>query len=333
MTIHPRVPAGPAPTLALTLLVLALGGLAWESRILLRGRDEAEALRQRAAELTKRIDGQRTEIDRLKTQIQVWEAGAPTKESGEKSPEAQVNLWADQLVRLRKFFADHPDQAIPELDLLSELDWLRLARAAQFEEPDGSRKAYASLRNAARAQFSTLLSAAITKYRAAHDSVLPTSTSELAPYLKPGVDPAILNRYRMILSGKTDDYSTDFFTAEFFTTETGQAIDERYDSRYYIGPSVSAVQTWLGGELQDSKQEARIAFAKANEGKKHVAGPTENLTELLPYITSPVHRDYLAATAAYTGSHGGKSPAKAEDLLPYLSSPESRSFAERLFLR
>lgn len=331
----PRLPASSGQSLALpvTLLAIALSGVAWESRILFRGRDEAVVLQLHAAELVSRIGGQRTEIERLKAQLQVWEADVGTKSgSAGETPEVQVNRWADQLIRYRKFFADHPDQTIPDLSLLSDLDWLRLARAAQLEDPETSRQAFAAARNEARTRFSDLLSAAMTKYRAAHDNLLPASTGELADYLKPGVDPSLLGRYRMILNGRVPD-STDFFSAEFFTTEMGPAIDERYDSRYYIGPSVSVVQTWLGGELQDSKQEARIALAKANGGPKHVAGPTENIAELLPYITSPVHREYLAATVAYAGSHGGAAPSKAEDLFPYLGSVEGRSFAERLFLR
>lgn len=309
------------------LLALTLGGVIWETRVLFLWRDEGGNLQKSATDLTARIGRQRDEIGRLRAQIQVWQAGtgSSAKASEPGSPEAQVSQWASQLGKFRKYFADHPDQAIPEMSLLTQLDWLRLVRTAQLDDASESRKAYAKVRNEARGKFNALLSPVLRKYLAEHDGILPPSTAELAPYLDPSIDPAIIGHYRMIFSGKSD--ATDGY---YYTAENGPPADENYDTRYYMGRSNGAITGWLDGDLLESKQAARIAYNQSHEDTKYVTGPNENLSELLPYITSPVHRAYLAATIAYASANGGKRPQQAGDLSPYVSDSETRGFAEKI---
>lgn len=309
----------------LVWLLAAVAGLETWSGWLHRAEDRA--LQGRAAELQARIRDQRKDLTGLLTQVRLWEGARPapageTEKAG-TAAERAVDRWIDQLNRTQKFFAEHPDQGIPEMSLLSPSDWLRLSREVRFDDSAEDRKALASFRNEARSRLSDQLESALGKYVTTHDGMLPESANDLAGLLSPGVDPALLDRYRLLVSGRASDAAGLYLFAE-----QGPPADERYDNRWYFGiDAPHMVQTWLGGELQDARQEAQLAFTRSHDGAK-----PKDTADLVPFVTSPLYREYFAATAAFTAAKGGKAQSLA-DVLPYLTSDEARALAERVYRR
>jgi len=305
-------------TLFLSLIMAA--GVILGKRFEQRRHAEAIELGRTTLELAATIKRQKAEIEDLKSQIRVWEAApraSPTDTASGRASE--ISAWAERLSQLRHFFADHPEQSIPEMRLVSSQQWLFWARTGKTDTPEELRKSAAAIRNSARGLMVGEMEKALPKYLAAHDGVLPASPADLAPFLGPEVDTEMLERYRMLIRGRASDNQ-----GNLVLSEQVPATDEHLDVRYYFGiETFDSAMGWVQGELQEARQDARIAFAQAN-GRKN-----QNMAELLPYIASPAHRGYLEATLAYSTANAGKSASSLQELQPFLSTPEAKSFAER----
>lgn len=124
----------------------------------------------------------------------------------ESSPE---HLWASRVLLMRQLLEEMPAQKIPELQLLTLLDWIQVARTAELDTANRIRTAFVTLRSAARRRFSEILRPALRAFVAASGGTLPADVRQLAPHLPPGTDVTILSRYEMVRTGKagaTDEY-------------------------------------------------------------------------------------------------------------------------------
>lgn len=309
---------------ALSVVLIAVSGVTWEWQLERHRRAEESELNQAALELAAAIKRQKAEIDGLKSQIRVWEAAIPGDSPIDDATgrTGEITTWADNLSKLRRFVAEHPEQTIPQMRLNgSPQDWLFWARTEKTDTPEALRQVMADIRNGARGLMMERMEKALPKYLAAHDGILPASPADLAPFLGSEVDAEMLGRYRMLISGKASENQ-----GNLVLSEKAPPTDERLDTRYYFGiETFGLAMGWAQGELQEARQDARIAFAQAN-GRKN-----QGAAELLPYISSPVHRGYLEATLAYSAAHAGKTANSLADLQPFLLTPEAKMFAERFW--
>ena len=307
---------------ALSVVLILASGATWEWHLERRRRAEEADLRRAALELAAVIKRQKAEIEDLKSRIRVWEVApgdSPIVNSAARAGE--IMAWADSLGKLRRFVADHPEQTIPQMRLVSPQEWLFWARTEKTDTPQALRELAADMRNTARGLMMEQMEKALPKYLTAHDGILPPSPTDLAPFLGPDVDAEMLGRYRMLVSGKASENQ-----GNLVISEKAPPTDERLDTRYYFGIETFGIATgWAQGELQEARQDARIAFAQAN-GRKN-----QGVAELLPYISSPAHRGYLEATLAYSTAHAGKAAGSLTDLQPFLPTLEARVFAERFW--
>lgn len=308
---------------ALSIVLILASGVTWEWRLVRSRQAEAADLNQTARELAAAIKRQKAEIEDLKSQIRVWEATPGASPTGATTSRAnEITAWAENLGKLRRFVAEHPELTIPQMRLNgSPQDWLFWARTEKTDTPEALRHVMADIRNGARGLMIEQMEKALPKYLAAHDGTLPTLPADLAPFLGPEVDAEMLGRYRMLISGKASENQ-----GNLVLSEKAPPTDERLDTRYYFGiETFGLAMSWTQGELQEARQDARIAFAQAN-GRKN-----QGVAELLPYISSPAHRGYLEATLAYSAAHAGKAAGSLADLQPFLSTPEAKVFAERFW--
>jgi hypothetical protein len=169
---------------------------------------------------------------------------------------------------------------IPELELLLDEDWLRIARDAGFETDTQQRRALAALREAAKSRFVARLVPAVKKFTAADFTRTPTDLDEIAPHFDPPVDPAILARYE-IKSNPPDSKSR----SRWFIRDRVPA-DEDYDNRIRVestgsfGTS-SGLYAW-NEELADQMKRAHQSFAAKKPGVRPA-----NLAEVIPYAQPP----------------------------------------------
>jgi hypothetical protein len=160
---------------------------------LLKLRNEAGRLHRTLGEM-----GQlRRRIDRLRNRL-----GDAAKE--EESPDNYTALLADELpkrqervARLKRWFEDMPEEKIPELNYLSENDWIE-----KVDDPlvtdDDYRTAASRLRSRAGRGFARRAFPALKQYAQANDGQFPTDLSQLKPYFESPIDDAILQRYDIV---------------------------------------------------------------------------------------------------------------------------------------
>jgi hypothetical protein len=91
-----------------------------------------------------------------------------------------------------------PDKRIPELQFLTESDWLSVAKDASLQSEPEVRQALAKLRNVAKGKFGDYVTGALDKFIAATNGQLPADLSELKPYFEVPVEDAVLERWEAV---------------------------------------------------------------------------------------------------------------------------------------
>lgn len=126
-----------------------------------------------------------------------------------------------------------PDKRIPELQFLSESDWLTAAKEARFETDADIRQSLSRLRSLAKGKFGMLATHALDKFIQANDGQLPSDPLQLKPYFEVPVDDETLQRYRMLHTGSAKDLPE----GTTWTISEKAPVDRDYDSHLYIGPN------------------------------------------------------------------------------------------------
>jgi hypothetical protein len=259
------------------------------------------------------------DVDAARRKLATLQAASTAANGGR---EAELKSWQTQVSQIQRLFVDKPDQAIPELEVLSPLDWLRLCRDLHLGSELEIRKSLAAIRNEAGSKFVRSMSDPLRKYLQEHNDLLPTSPSELAPYFDPSVNPAALLRYEMLHSGKADELPPGTWVIASVAP-----VDEDYDGRIFLGISGSSgAAPWSKSEWSLANQDAMLEFTKANGGH-----PPTGMADLVPYVQSPVLRTVMQGLVDYMQAHGGRQTNDVNELLPYLTSPEAKTMAAKIW--
>src|ERR1035437_1042575 len=168
------------------------------------------------------------------------------------------------------------------MQLLSDQEWLDIARDQDLESDIGIRKALSAVRKAAKNSFASMASAAVVKYSDDNSGGFPTELSQLQQYLKAPVDDAILQRYEILPAAAISKVGLG---GKWVITEKA-AVDADYDNRWSIGPGSYGSSGWTQSEVDQLLTQlapAIKAFSAANNGSP----PKDDPSQLLPYITTP----------------------------------------------
>ncbi|MEO6567329.1 MAG: hypothetical protein ABIO94_01090 [Opitutaceae bacterium] len=203
--------------------------------------------------------------------------------------EAEITSWLSDLGAVRRSLAGHPELNIPELQLLTEENWLdaahpatsRSSRAEEGNATGDTKLALALLREYARRSFLSLVAEAVDKFRTEHERALPSNFEELRPFLPPTVDSAMLARYDATLVGH------HFLCAEKIASSVDPDRLAVFDLDTGPGPQDSFItfQTALERVVHDASRR----YAAAHDG----ARPTEP-EQIRPFLTTPVDSSVLA---------------------------------------
>jgi hypothetical protein len=82
--------------------------------------------------------------------------------------------------------------------LLTENDWLSVAKEVSLQSEAEVRQALSKLRNTAKHKFATYALDAVDKFVAANNGQFPTDIPQLKPYFEVPVDDAMLQRYQVL---------------------------------------------------------------------------------------------------------------------------------------
>ena len=195
----------------------------------------------------------------------------------------EIQAWLDRVKHLKQLFVQRPDQRIPELELLTDDDWLRVARWASLDDAASERQAMGDARNAAKRLLMPMLSNALRAYAEAHQNALPAQAAELAPYLSdPRAAPA-LARYQMLATSAVP--SSTHSTAEAIGEIA--PIDPDADSRITVSNNSGSTivlppAAWIPG-FDDARKKAYQAYGQAHKGTY-----APSAADVIPYFDPPL---------------------------------------------
>jgi len=276
--------------LSAVALVLAVGALTQGARLLSRQREQQLALAQHAGQLEKQLadlhretTGTQQELFLAEQQLGQLPAPVPSTESAADLARAvEIKTWLARVKRLKESFEQHPEQRIPEMRLLTDEDWLRVAKQSQLDTDESLRKAFAGVRMAAKIRFANQLSPAMRKYVDAAGSAPPTIATALAAYFDPPADIEILQRYDI---GRA--FQRPGSTTSDWELQERAPVDADYDGRIRVnsggGTAVTGAPVAWIPNYQERLQQAARAYADANHGVG-----ASSLAPIIPYISPPL---------------------------------------------
>ena len=263
--------------IAATVVIAATGGVYQSQRISdlrseihgLQGR-EAPLVRQiqslsdelanaRARQTSLELDNQRlrqmsAEVPRLRgevAQLRGMEAAArQTRENALDPADPSVQNFLAVRAEAQKiagYLEQMPEKSIPEIKLLTDVDWLRAAKEAKFDTDADIRRTLSRVRALAKNRIP--LGSALSAFLRESGGRLPTELSELKPYIHsvlaettepmavddPTLD-AILRRYQLMRAGSVNDFPPD----AWYIVERSP-VDKDYDTRAKFGNGRSMI--------------------------------------------------------------------------------------------
>ncbi|MEO7300100.1 MAG: sigma-70 family RNA polymerase sigma factor [Verrucomicrobiota bacterium] len=250
--------------------------------------EENKSLRRNIAELPRlrgdvaRLRKDSEDLARLKSQ------------ASENPMRASMESWLARVDQLKKRMQNSPDENIPELQFLTEDDWLSATRGDDLDTEENYRRAMSSLRGSAENKFGNMLQPALKKYLAANSNQWPTDLSQLQPYFKSPVDEAVLQRYKIFPAEELRNFHFD----DNWIISQKAAIDEEYDSRMGLGSN-----GW--GTSGGAWKPQTVALDSAIK------------------ILTPAMKDYKSA-------NNGIEPSEPAQLLPYLKTPDEKAALQKV---
>jgi RNA polymerase sigma factor (sigma-70 family) len=187
---------------------------------------ENDQLRRNATELPKL----RGDVARLRDDAQeLAQLKASTAKRAADPVEAETKSLLARVNQLKQQLEQMPDKKIPELQFITDKNWLvAVAKIPAETDPDG-RKALMQVRNQGKMAFAPMLQDAFQRYVSANNGQLPADLSQLQPFFQSPVDNAILQRYQLLHTGKLGDVPPE----EWLVAEKAP-VDSEYDSRLRI---------------------------------------------------------------------------------------------------
>src|SRR5207245_9066680 len=185
---------------------------------LLALRGDNERLHRNTTELLKLRD-QVTRLRRDSTEI--------------NDPSTQTALaWVAKKEKLQKLFEERPEMRIPEMEFLTDKNWLDLAKDLDLDSKDSSRFAIHHVRTSAKANSAVTIEDALKKVIEANNGNWPTDVSQLKPIFNQSMDDAILQRYKIL----DKDVAKSGWLKGMVLLEK-VAVDKWQETQFAIGPT------------------------------------------------------------------------------------------------
>jgi RNA polymerase sigma factor (sigma-70 family) len=281
---------------AATVAVLASAGI-YEARQSSQLRDETQTLRQQQAaqaEQTRQLQQERDEManrlatlqaengqlksnqttaELLKLRGEVARLRNEIKDTADASAKALVA----KMNKLKQRLAETPNATIPELQFVTEQDWLNAANGKLDTEAD-YRRALALLRSAGESKVGSMLKKALTGYMRGNNGQMPTDLAQLQPYFDSPLEDAILQRWEIASAATVKSLGLG---GDVIITQKAP-VDDVFDTRYGIGPVGFGSTDFLSREIAPTMNPVWEAFKAAHNGQW-----PDDVSQLQPYATTP----------------------------------------------
>jgi hypothetical protein len=236
--------------------------------------DELNRLQREVGDIPKirgelaRLRGDSEELHRLK---------AGDIDAGSKTAAAS---WEARVTQLKQKLEQTPGAQIPELQLLTDEDWLNAAKGDLKTDTD-FRRALSALRAAGESKFAGMLQPALKAYIKANNGQFPTDVGQLQPFFASPVDPAILQRWEVMPANRIKSLGM----GGDMVISQKSPVDDVFDTCFGIGPYGHGSTDFLSKETRDILEPVYTAFSRAHNGEL----PDDN-SALLSYATTPAQQ-------------------------------------------
>ena len=212
----------------------------------------------------------RGEVTRLQN-----ETNDPTEEAA-RALAAKVN-------KLKQRLEQTPDARIPELQFLTDQDWINAANGRLDDDAD-YRRALSTLRKAGEGKVATMLKKALTGYMQSSNGQLPTDLAQLQPYFDSPLDDAILQRWEIAPANVIQSLKMG---GDVVITQKAP-VDEVFDTRFGIGPNGFGQTDFMQNETYVTLNPVFDAYRAAHNGQWQT-----DMSQLVPYVKTPEQQAVL----------------------------------------
>jgi RNA polymerase sigma factor (sigma-70 family) len=242
-----------------------------------RERDDATNQLAALAEELVKTKSDNTELLKLRGEM----ARLHKEPSQGNDPFVQTALaWKAKEAKLRKLFEDKPDRRIPEMQLLTDRQWLDIARDSDLDSEDGIRSAMARVRTSAKMKSAPIIQDALKKFIEANNGNWPDVVTQLKPFFDQPIDDVTLQRYKILDQEQTQ---TGWLNGMVLIEKV--AADKWVEPQFVIGPNRTGmgptpdtVHVTFSQELVPVMQ----SYQSANNGQT-----PDDYSKLDPYVSTP----------------------------------------------
>jgi RNA polymerase sigma factor (sigma-70 family) len=189
--------------------------------------------------------------------------------------------WLDRVGRLRQRLEQTPEAKIPELQFLTEQDWLYAANHS-LDTDDDYRAAFAELRQRGEGAFLELAQNALRKYFAENNEQFPTDFSKLEPYFEdPSMAKVLQQRYQIVPANNIPQANLEGKQGDWLITLKVQDSGSQWGLGRFGVSGTSSEDSDTMAILAPAMKAAMDAAPQIN-GSKSIT-----MQQVLPYLTTP----------------------------------------------
>jgi RNA polymerase sigma factor (sigma-70 family) len=230
--------------------------------------EESQVSSNNTAELLK-LRGEVARLRRDSQQSTQWIASTSDVDA--------ATTWARRVAQLRQRLDQWPEAKIPELQYVTEQDWLNAARG-ELNSDEDYRRALSTLRSAGEGKFVGMIQKALKGYMRANNGRMPNEMNQLGPFFETPPDPAALDRWEV---APTKTIESLGLGNDMIITERS-AVDDVFDARYAVGPNGNGMTDFLSREAGKVLNPVWDAYKAAHNGQW-----PDDISELQPYVNTP----------------------------------------------
>ena len=177
----------------------------------------------------------RGEVGRLRREVQeLTQLKTAASGSATEALASAEKVWSERVTQLKQWLEVNPSEKIPELQLLTEDDWLDSIHPLTLDTAEEYSRAMSTVRANAELRMLGPLGGAFRQFVREHNGEFPTDLSQLKPYLKSPIDDAILQRYQIMAGANL--VSELQGNGDWVITQKAP-VNEALDSRFAFGPT------------------------------------------------------------------------------------------------
>ena len=194
----------------------------------------------------------------------------------------ELESWIERTDRLLEFLLSRDSLQIPEMQFLTENDWLVAAKNSELKTEADFRRALSQLRRKAKGNMADKLQASFKSYMREHAGEPLSDLQKLIDFVEDPIEKEVFRRFE--IDSSDDDSTGDDKKNEIVLIERDIA-DEFWDSQLFLSPEGVGIQTVFG--LEHQVLDAISLFEEKN------ARLPSNAGELESYVGSEVSLSQL----------------------------------------